>query len=285
MDEFDVYRSRVDNCLKTSLGLSNVPEKLKAAMVYSVFNGGKRIRPILVYATAEALHGNLEQADSAACAVELIHCYSLVHDDLPAMDNDELRRGKPTTHIKFDEATAILAGDALQALAFELLAKERVNGLKKVGELANAAGAYGMVGGQMIDISAMNRSISPSELENMHLMKTGALIRASIHLAACDHELTAQQLGGLSEFARNLGLAFQVKDDLLDVLGEQSLTGKATGADHELNKPTYVSIHRIEGAKQILNDLHGNAIRSLNAFGSAADTLRSIADYIVSREY
>jgi len=284
MNDFDVYRARVDTCLKTSLILKSAPDTLKSAMTYSVLNGGKRIRPILVYATTEALDGELDLSDASACAVELIHCYSLVHDDLPSMDDDELRRGKPTTHIKFDEATAILAGDALQALAFEVLSQDGVNGLQKIHELARAAGADGMVGGQMVDIAAVDSAISPAAIENMHLMKTGALIKASILMAACDHDLTGVQQTGLLRFAHNLGLAFQVKDDLLDVLGDQSATGKATGADQYLHKPTYVSIHGVSGAEKILAELHQEAIQVLDGFDAKADKLRSVADLIVLRD-
>jgi geranylgeranyl pyrophosphate synthase len=284
MNDFDVYRARVDDCLKTSLNLKNAPITLKSAMTYSVFNGGKRIRPILVYATTEALDGRLDQSDSSACAVELIHCYSLVHDDLPSMDDDELRRGKPTTHIEFDEATAILAGDALQALAFEVLSNDDVHGVEKIQMLARAVGAEGMVGGQMVDIAVAATAISPAEVENMHLMKTGALIKASILMAACDHELTEAQRTGLSRFAHNLGLAFQVKDDLLDVLGDQSATGKTTGADQSLQKPTYVSIHGISGAESILSDLHREAVLALDRFDSKADSLRSVTDFIALRD-
>jgi geranylgeranyl pyrophosphate synthase len=253
-------------------------------MVYSVFNGGKRIRPILVYATTEALDGELDLSDSSACAVELIHCYSLVHDDLPAMDDDELRRGKPTTHIEYDEATAILVGDALQALAFEVLSQDGINGLQKVQELARAAGADGMVGGQMVDVAAVDTAISPEAIENMHLMKTGALIKASILMPACDHDLSESQRISLLQFAHHLGLAFQVKDDLLDVVGNQSTTGKATGADQSLNKPTYVSMHGVAGAETILADLHQDAVLALEDFDSKADKLRSIADFTMLRD-
>ena len=284
MNDFGVYRTRVDNCLKTSLNLKNAPATLKSAMAYSVFNGGKRIRPILVYATTEALDGELDLSDSSACAVELIHCYSLVHDDLPAMDDDELRRGKPTTHIEFDEATAILVGDALQALAFEVLSQDGINGLQKVQELARAAGADGMVGGQMVDIAAVDTAISPEAIENMHLMKTGALIKASILMPACDHDLTGSQRISLLQFAHHLGLAFQVKDDLLDVVGDRSTTGKATGADQSLHKPTYVSIHGVAGAEKILANLHQEAVLALEGFDSKADKLRSIADFTMLRD-
>lgn len=284
MNEFDVYRARVDNCLKTSLKLKNAPKTLRSAMTYSVFNGGKRIRPILVYATTEALDGKLDRSDSSACAVELIHCYSLVHDDLPSMDDDEMRRGKPTTHIEFDEATATLAGDALQALAFEVLSNDGVNCLNKVQVLASAAGAEGMVGGQMVDIAAVDSALSPAALENMHLMKTGALINASILMAACDHDLTEAQRTGLSRFGHNLGLAFQVRDDLLDVLGDQSTTGKTTGADQSLHKPTYVSIHGVSGAEKILADLHKEALLALDGFDSKANKLRAVTDLIVLRD-
>jgi geranylgeranyl diphosphate synthase type II len=284
MNDFDVYRARVDNCLKTSLNRKNAPATLTSAMTYSVFNGGKRIRPILVYATTEALAGELHLSDSSACAVELIHCYSLVHDDLPAMDDDELRRGKPATHIEYDEATAILVGDALQALAFEVLSKDGVNGLQKVQELARAAGADGMVGGQILDIAAVETEISPKAIENMHLMKTGALIKASILMAACDHDLSGPQRTGLKRFAHHLGLAFQVRDDLLDVVGDQSIIGKTTGADQSLHKPTYVSIYGVAGAEKILADLHQEAVLALEGFDSKANKLRSVTDFVMLRD-
>lgn len=252
-------------------------------MEYGVFNGGKRIRPILVYATTEAFGGNLEYADAAACAVEFIHSYSLIHDDLPAMDDDATRRGKPATHIQFDEPTAILAGDALQALAFEVLARDAHGSTEKIVELARASGANGMAGGQMIDINAVATTLSHDALEHMHQMKTGALIKASIMLGAYDYAASAEQLGSLQQFALDIGLAFQVRDDLLDALGNESQTGKASGADQRKNKPTYVSIHGVEGAQAILFQLRENAISCLSGFDARADKLREIANFIVAR--
>jgi geranylgeranyl pyrophosphate synthase len=252
-------------------------------MEYGVFNGGKRIRPVLVYATTEAFGGDLDHSDAAACAVELIHSYSLIHDDLPAMDDDAMRRGKPSTHIQFDEATAILAGDALQSLAFAVLARDSHGSHEKIIELAHASGADGMVGGQMIDIQAVDTILSQNALERMHQMKTGALIRASILLGAYDYKPSPEQLDHLKSFAHNIGLAFQVRDDLLDALGDESHTGKASGADQKRNKPTYVSLHGIKGAQDILLQLKERAMLALESFDTRANTLREVASFIVAR--
>ena len=219
-------------------------EKLRDAMQYASLQGGKRVRPILVYAAAKALGGKIDNADVPACAVELIHCYSLVHDDLPAMDNDELRRGKPTVHIAFDEATAILAGDALQAMALRLLSAPTLEisphaRLQMVHHLAGAAGYEGMVSGQSIDFNAMGTTLNVEQLEKMHSLKTGALINASVLLGALSSEhATDEQLVALKLYGQCIGLAFQVQDDILDVTSDTATLGKTQGADQALNKPT-----------------------------------------------
>jgi farnesyl diphosphate synthase len=259
-------------------------------MRYSVLGGGKRIRPVLVYAAGAAVTVNLEQLDGPASAVEMIHAYSLVHDDLPAMDNDDLRRGKPTCHKAFDEATAILVGDALQALAFQTLMQDagvvRDPGirLKLLGVLARAAGSRGMVGGQAIDLDAVGKELSLAELENMHIHKTGALIRASVLMGALSQPaLTEDSRRRLDHFAKCIGLAFQILDDILDVTGDTQVLGKTRGADMALNKPTYPALLGLEGARGHASTLHQEALDSLSSFGAAADTLRWVASYIVER--
>jgi geranylgeranyl pyrophosphate synthase len=283
MNDLEAYQSRVNNCLEKFLAIADTSPALQSAMHYGVFNGGKRVRPVLVYATTEAFGGNLEQSDASACAVELIHSYSLIHDDLPAMDDDDLRRGKPATHIQFGEASAILAGDALQSLAFEVLARDPHGNREKIAELAKAIGPNGMAGGQMIDVQAVDSHLSHEDLERMHQLKTGALIKASIMLGACDYSPSSIQVRSLREFARDIGLAFQVRDDLLDELGTESQIGKTRGIDRKNNKPTYVSIHGIEGAQAILAKLKEQATSALDVFDSRADNLRQIANFIAVR--
>jgi geranylgeranyl pyrophosphate synthase len=280
------YRTRVEQQLQNHLMDCDAPEKLREAIEYSLFNGGKRIRPILAYATAEVLGSESSGVDSAACAVELIHTYSLIHDDLPSMDDDSLRRGKPSTHVAFDEATAILAGDALQAMAFELLSTASQPAhivLQMIQELARASGAEGMVAGQMIDLESERVQIDAATLETMHQHKTGALIKASVGLAAlcCNH--SEQQLDHLDRFAHNIGLAFQVRDDILDVEGSEEVMGKRQGADSHLGKSTYVSLHGMQGARTKLREFYQASITSLQSFGSAAGQLRSLADFVVNR--
>lgn len=285
---FAGYRNRVEQKLQTHLADCNAPEKLHQAINYSIFNGGKRIRPILAYATADALGSDSNAVDAVACAVELIHTYSLIHDDLPCMDDDSLRRGKPTTHVAFDEATATLAGDALQAMAFELLSSAKHPAetvLKMVRELAKASGVAGMVAGQMIDLESMGVEIDADTLEAMHLHKTGALIGASVKLATlcCSH--SDRQLDQLGLFAHNIGLAFQVQDDILDVEGSSQIMGKKQGADSCLGKSTYVSLYGLQGAKTKLAGLYEASITSLHALGAAAEQLRSLASFVVHRSY
>ena len=265
-------------------------QQLYAAMRYSVINGGKRIRPLLVYAACEALEGPLEQADAAACAVELVHAYSLVHDDLPAMDDDDLRRGQPTTHKAFDEACAILAGDALQSLAFEVLSKAQGNApdaqtrLDMLTTLSKAAGPAGMVGGQAIDLAAVGRNLDQSALELMHRHKTGALIEASVLLGAmASSQADADSLKALQSYAAAIGLAFQVQDDILDVESDTATLGKRQGADIAREKPTYPALLGLDAAKAYAQELCEQALSALHLFGSSAEPLRELARYIVQR--
>ncbi|TBU78731.1 (2E,6E)-farnesyl diphosphate synthase [Pseudomonas daroniae] len=265
-------------------------ERLYAAMRYSVFNGGKRIRPLLAYAACEALGGDIRQADGAACAVELIHAYSLVHDDLPAMDDDDLRRGQPTTHKAFDEATAILAGDGLQSLAFAVLADEQRNPqsadvrLAMFSALANAAGPAGMVGGQAIDLGSVGQQLQQQALEVMHRHKTGALIEASVCLGAlASGRADERTLTALSTYARVIGLAFQVQDDILDVESDTATLGKTQGKDQANDKPTYPALLGLEAAKHYACELRDQALQALHPFDSAAEPLRELARYIVER--
>jgi geranylgeranyl diphosphate synthase type II len=259
-------------------------------MRYSVVNGGKRVRPLLVYAACEALEGDLDRADGAACAVELIHAYSLVHDDLPAMDDDDLRRGQPTTHKAFDEACAILAGDGLQSLAFEALADARRNPrdpdlrLSMVMGLARAAGPAGMVGGQAIDLESVGQRLDQQALETMHRHKTGALIEASVQLGAlASGKADSAGLRALQQYARAVGLAFQVQDDILDVESDTATLGKTQGKDEANHKPTYPALLGLEQAKAYALELRDQALHALRPFGDSAEPLRELARYIVAR--
>jgi len=263
--------------------------RLQDAMSYSMLNGGKRVRPMLVYAAAQAVGASMVHADIAAAAVEMIHAYSLVHDDLPAMDDDDLRRGKPTCHIQFDEATAILAGDALQTQAFQILSAP-IDGLTAqqqltlVNTLAQASGAFGMAGGQSLDLEAVNQTVDLTYLENMHNHKTGALILASVLMGAhCGSALSKDTLTALTTYAKAIGLAFQVQDDILDVVSDTQTLGKTQGADAANNKPTYVSLLGLEGAKQKAHELHKVAIDAIEPLGDKAEPLAHIANYIIER--
>lgn len=262
--------------------------RLKQAMRYSALNGGKRVRATLVYAAAQAVSGEIPAySDPIACAVELIHAYSLVHDDLPAMDDDGLRRGQPTCHIAFDEATAILAGDALQTLAFECLALTELSSEKRcelILALARASGAAGMVAGQDMDLAAEGKQISLPELESLHRHKTGALIRASVQLGALASNATTEQKTALDNYASAIGLAFQVQDDILDIESSTEELGKQQGADLALNKSTYPSLLGLEKARQRARDLCDEAIRALMLFDGSAEPLRQLARYIVERK-
>ncbi len=284
-------QQRVDGCLE-GLFVPPLPqlERLYQAMRYSVMNGGKRVRPLLVYAACEALNGDKASADGAACAVELIHAYSLVHDDLPAMDDDDLRRGQPTTHKAFDEACAILAGDGLQSLAFEAMAQERHNPqdaalrLRMFAVLARAAGPAGMVGGQAIDLGSVGLKLDRDALELMHRHKTGALIEASVQLGAlASGRADADNLASLSQYARAIGLAFQVQDDILDVESDTATLGKHQGADIARDKPTYPALLGMDAAKAYALELRDQALHALRPFDFAAEPLRELARYIVER--
>ena len=285
-------QQRIDALLKSKLDSSSVSSLLLEAMHYSVLNGGKRVRPVLAYAAAKAVGGEFEQADICACAVEMIHAYSLVHDDLPAMDDDALRRGKPTCHIKYDEATAILVGDALQSLAFELLATSKELAvtdhvrIRMIALLSQAAGAKGMVAGQCIDTCASGDLMSESALQEMHRLKTGALIRASVLLGAMSTgQASQEQLDSLDEFSRHLGLVFQIKDDILDVESDTGTLGKEQGRDSELAKPTYTSMLGLEQAREKMQQTSEAGLGALSGFDVSAEFLRSIAGYVVNRSY
>ncbi len=284
-------QERIKQFLQHWLTNTPFPERLQKAMCYAVLNGGKRLRPLLVYATGKDLGAPLAYLDPAASAVELIHCYSLVHDDLPAMDNDDLRRGLPTCHKAFDEATAILAGDALETLAFTILTSHEQpwsmeSRLETVKFLAEAAGASGMVGGQMLDIEAENRKITLEQLENLHRLKTGALIRASVRLgalAAGCRDLPL--LERLDQFASLIGLAFQVQDDLLDVESTTEILGKKAGADEALNKSTYPGLLGIEAAKKLLNSLYQQAAEILDSLSMETIALRQVWSLLRERQF
>ena len=263
-------------------------------MRYSLLNGGKRIRPVLLYATAASLNCPLTHCDAAACAVELIHSYSLIHDDLPAMDNDDLRRGKPTCHIAYDEATAILAGDALQALAFEVLADTEASEVSAASRiammrcLASASGVEGMAAGQAIDLACIGQHISLQALEQMHQLKTGRLIVASVRMGALiasdrNESVSKTQLEALERYAQAIGLAFQIRDDILDVEADTETLGKPQGADSALDKPTYTSILGLDQAKQHALEMHREALRALDCFGIEAQRLRQLSGFIVER--
>ncbi|MGO1692017.1 MAG: (2E,6E)-farnesyl diphosphate synthase [Marinobacter sp.] len=290
MDFLETCRSRVDAELDRRIASGSTSERLQEAMRYSVLGGGKRIRPALSLAAASALGQSIDAALVPACAIELIHAYSLVHDDLPAMDNDELRRGRPTAHIAFDEATAILAGDALQAMAFEWLAEtpdiETPARLAMIQELARASGHGGMVGGQAIDLESVGKNLSLAQLETMHRHKTGALIEASVRIGALTAPgVSEQSLTSLTRYARALGLAFQVQDDLLDIEGDTETIGKPQGSDVARAKPTYPALLGLAGAREHLAALLDNALENLQDFGPEADPLRAMADYVVARTY
>ncbi|WP_095054595.1 (2E,6E)-farnesyl diphosphate synthase [Pseudomonas sp. Irchel s3b2] len=284
-------QGRVNAALETLFSPPS-PElaRLYEAMRYSVMNGGKRVRPLLAYAACEALGGKAEQANGAACAVELIHAYSLVHDDLPAMDDDDLRRGQPTTHKKFDEACAILAGDGLQSLAFSALLDPRLSNcdaetrLQMVSALALAAGPAGMVGGQAIDLGSVGLKLDQKALEYMHRHKTGALIEVSVKLGALASGHAAKdELKSLQSYAQAIGLAFQVQDDILDVESDTETLGKRQGADIARDKPTYPSLLGLDAAKAYALELRDQALHALRPFDAAAEPLRDLARYIVDR--
>lgn len=287
------WQRRIEDQLSLRLPSSErEPKRLHEAMRYSVLGGGKRVRPALVYATADALGLAEDAIDGVACAVELIHVYSLIHDDLPAMDNDALRRGRPTCHKAFDEATAILAGDALQVLAFQTLVRgpglpdDAATRLELVELLSEASGTYGMAGGQALDLAALGRQLSIEEVETVHSRKTGALIRACVMMgAACSPEIAPTTRIALDEYATAVGLAFQIQDDLLDVEGDPTLLGKATGADSALNKPTYPAVAGVERARERVRTLHERALRALARTPLRTDSLVAMSNWLVLRRH
>jgi geranylgeranyl diphosphate synthase, type II len=287
----ELYRQRVEAALDRFLPpATRQPERLHEALRYAVLGPGKRIRPALCYLTGEALGVDAATLDGPAAAVELIHAYSLVHDDLPAMDDDDLRRGRPTTHRAFDEATAILAGDALQVLAFEILATDPAMvdspaaRLEILRVLAAASGTAGMAGGQALDLAAVGRRLDLAQVEQMHRLKTGALIEASVLMAAASLPgLAAARRDALASYARALGLAFQIVDDLLDVEGEADVVGKPVRADAASDKPTFPAVAGIAAARARAEALSAEAQAALQAFGAEANGLRDLARYVVTR--
>lgn len=288
-----VCQDRAEKALDQRLPPSTtLPERLHQAMRYSALGGGKRLRPLLTYATGRALGLNLELLDGPACAVEMIHVYSLIHDDLPAMDDDTLRRGKPTCHIAFDEATAILAGDGLQAQAFHVLAHDpslkvpAENRIAMIECLAHASGSFGMVGGQAIDLDSVGQQIDLAALENMHIKKTGALIRASVKLAAlAQTPLDPAVDQQLDFYAKCIGLSFQIQDDILDEESDTQTLGKTQGKDKDNNKPNYPLLLGLAGAKRKALEMHEAALDSLKTFGPEADLLRDISSFIIERKH
>lgn len=284
--------ARADLALARSLpGDDHPPVELHRAMRYAVLGGGKRLRPLLVYAAGYALDGELEALDGAACAVEYIHAYSLVHDDLPAMDDDDLRRGRPTCHIVYGEAMAILAGDALQALAFEILAVDHggidsQTRLRMLQVLGLACGAEGMAGGQAFDLAAVGRKLDLPELERMHAYKTGALIRASVTLGALASGCTdATLLAAFDRYGHAVGLAFQVRDDILDVEGDAATLGKTAGKDAAADKPTFPSIIGMAASRARLDELIAEAMDAVAGLGERGELLRELARYAVARQH
>jgi geranylgeranyl pyrophosphate synthase len=284
-------RARIESVLDRALPAANAePKRLHAAMRYAVLGTGKRVRPVLAYAAADAAGVPWDKLDAPAAAVELIHAYSLTHDDLPALDDDDLRRGRPTCHKAFDEATAILAGDALQTLAFGVLAEDTRSDpavrIRMAALLAEISGTAGMVGGQALDLASEGRQLDLAELKNVHRHKTGALIRASVNMAAlASGALSGAQTDALEHYADCIGLAFQIQDDLLDVEGDTAVIGKASGADAAHDKATYPSLLGVAAAHAAAAELIDSALAALGHFDAGADPLRWIARYIVNRDH
>jgi geranylgeranyl diphosphate synthase, type II len=288
------YQQRVNVALDKHLPDKHSQQhNLVEAIRYSVISGGgKRIRPVMVYAAGEAVGADMDMLDVPACAVEMIHAYSLIHDDLPAMDNDDLRRGQLTCHKAFDEATAILAGDALQALAFEIMASENISHadparpFEMLQVLAQASGSGGMAGGQAIDLASVGKNLTLEQLEAMHRLKTGALIRASILLGAMSGAQTDDAtLDILAGYADCIGLSFQIQDDILDVVGDTETLGKPSGSDQKQRKPTYPAILGLDASRKLALEQHELALQKLEPLGPRADTLRRLSAYIVVRDF
>jgi farnesyl diphosphate synthase len=285
-------QQRTESALAAVLPEANIaPHRLHEAMRYAVLGGGKRVRPLLAHAAGELAGAAPEQLDRVACAVELIHAYSLVHDDMPCMDDDVLRRGRPTVHVEYDEATALLVGDALQTLAFQVLADTPLTAdprvqLNMLAQLARASGSRGMAGGQAIDLAAVGQQLGREQLEFMHIHKTGALIRAAVLLGAhAGSGLSAADLERLDHYGKVIGLLFQVVDDILDAEADTATLGKTAGKDAENDKPTYVSLLGIADARRLADDMLADAHRSLAPFGERAARLGALAEYIVHRAF
>ena len=291
LDDFSQYaRRRVDHYLTQNLKEYEPAMQLQSAMAYSLFNGGKRVRPMLTYASA-SLFGEVNTlTDASAVAIESIHAYSLIHDDLPAMDDDDLRRGKPTCHKQYDEATAILAGDALQTFAFELLStslhhKTEIQ-LQLIQEFVHASGRHGMVTGQMIDLANVGKGLNIEALEQMHQHKTGALIRASVRMGAISTGAKdSKDLATLDVYAKAIGLAFQVQDDIIDITSDTATLGKTQFSDEDANKPTYPKLLGLDGAQTLAQQLHDQALDAISPFGDAAQPLVELASYIIGRNH
>lgn len=285
-------QEKIDTSLKELLPSGEIyPQILHEAMGYSVFAGGKRLRPVLCLAACEAVEGSIEDALPVACALEIIHTYSLIHDDLPAMDNDDLRRGKPTNHIVYGEANAILAGDALLTFAFQMIGEAGLKSLNKyrtyleiIKDISIAAGSFGMIGGQVVDILSENQRIDLKTLKYIHTNKTGALIKTSLKSGALLGNGSEEQINQLVLYGEYLGLAFQITDDLLDVLGDGRKLGKPTGSDSKNQKATYPTLLGIEKTKELATEAVNSAIDALTSFGPEADVLRSLAKYLLIRE-
>ncbi len=287
----ETRRLKIDDALVKLINKSDCSTSIIEAMMHSLMAGGKRLRPILCMAAADSVGGNGEKIINAGCAIEMIHTYSLIHDDLPAMDNDDLRRGLPTCHKAFDEATAILAGDALNTLAFQVLSSQPTNDhnqalklLSATHIIANAAGYRGMIDGQMLDIGSEGKKLSFAELEKMHLLKTGALIQASVCTGAILGGGNNVQIKNLEIYSKKIGLAFQVADDILNVEGDPEIMGKAVGTDQNRHKSTYPSILGIKQSKDLALNLINEALFALNSFDETAEPLRTIALYIIERK-
>lgn len=283
-----IKQQQVEHCLSKILPSEQIaPQVLHSAMRYSALGGGKRVRALLCYAAAELFETEITVADTAAAAVELIHAYSLVHDDMPCMDDDDLRRGKPSCHKQYDDATALLVGDSLQTLAFDILSKPDLTSaarqIKMVRILAQASGTSGMAGGQAIDLSSVGKSLQQAELEHMHSLKTGALIRAAVLMGAING--SESDTAAVSQYATHIGLAFQVVDDILDVEADSATLGKTAGKDADQNKPTYVSILGLVEAKQHAERLYQEALDALTPFDEQANRLRQLADFIMQRSF
>ena len=282
-------QNRVETALANSLpGADSIPARLHDAMRYATLGGGKRVRPLLAFAAGELTGAAADKLDVVACAVEMIHAYSLVHDDMPCMDDDVLRRGRPTCHVEYDEPTALLVGDSLQTMAFELLASQSLGErqLEMIALLAHASGSRGMAGGQAIDLASVGKPLNQPELELMHALKTGALIRAAVLLGAlAGQPLSADERNNLDRFAKRAGLLFQVVDDILDCTASTATLGKTAGKDEAADKPTYVSLLGLDAARAYADELRSDALDALTIFGERAARLTQLADFICHRQF